>query len=129
DEFAETVVNAEGQRLTEALIQLLTNAVQHTADGVRISEGYRMHGARVWLWVSDSGSGVNADDASRIFDRFQRGQRSRSREGAGLGLGIVRSIAEAHGGTARVDTALVDTAEDQGATFVIDIPAVEEEHT
>lgn len=131
DEFAETVVYADGQRLTQALMQLLTNAVQHTADGDRIAVGSRLHGSRLWLWVSDNGSGVNADDASRIFDRFQRGQRSRSREGAGLGLAIVRSIAEAHGGTARVDTALVDTAEAQGATFVIDIPAhaVEEEHT
>ena len=72
----------------------------------------------VSLWVHDSGPGVPVDQAQRIFERFIRGRPATDGSGAGLGLSIVRAIAEAHGGTARLDAAAAD-----GARFVIELPA------
>jgi len=70
------------------------------------------------LWVTDSGPGVPVADSERIFERFARAGVARRRsEGAGLGLSIVRAIAEAHGG--RVE---LDTRPGAGATFTLLIP-------
>lgn len=118
DEFAESGVRADGQRLRQALMQLLTNAVQHTQAGDGIAIGSRITDDRLRLWVRDTGSGINAQDVHRVFERFQRGSRARRGEGAGLGLAIVRSIAEAHGGTVHADS-----TPDEGSVFVLDLPA------
>jgi signal transduction histidine kinase len=117
-ELAETTTLADGQRLTQALLQLAANAVQHTGDGDRISIGSVAAGGRVRLWVSDTGSGIAPEDLERIFERFARGSEPRRSEGAGLGLTIVRTIAQAHGGVVRVDSEL-----GRGATFTLDLPA------
>ena len=78
------------------------------------------------MWVSDEGIGVSQDEAARIFGRFHRGEAARhpdaARPGAGLGLAIVRSIAEAHHGTA-----WVRSSEGEGATFGLTIPAPDED--
>jgi two-component system OmpR family sensor kinase len=68
--------------------------------------------------VADTGSGIALDDRERIFERFARGSEERRSEGAGLGLAIVRTITQAHGGVVRVDS-----APGQGATFTLDLPA------
>lgn len=115
---AEGIVVADGQRLTQALMQLAANAVQHTIDGDRIAIGSELSADRLRLWVSDTGRGVAPVDAPHVFERFRRGQGSCREDGAGLGLSIVASIAEAHGGVAR----LVDRP-GPGATFVLDLPA------
>jgi two-component system, OmpR family, sensor kinase len=119
DETADAVVIADGQRLTQALMQLVANAVRHTQPGDRIAVGSRVRDGQVTLWVSDAGSGVPAGDAERIFDRFARGDDQARSEGAGLGLSIVRSIARAHGGDARL-------AEQSGpgARFELTLPEV-----
>ena len=71
------------------------------------------------LWVADSGPGIPPADRDRIFDRFHRaGDGRRRSDGAGLGLAIVRAIAEAHGG--RVE---LDSREGAGSTFTLVIPA------
>jgi signal transduction histidine kinase len=67
--------------------------------------------------VADAGEGVPADDRARVFDRFYRGASSRARPGAGLGLYLVRMIAEAHGG----DVALTSKPH-KGSTFTIRLP-------
>ena len=74
---------------------------------------------RAVLAVRDEGPGIAPEHAEHIFDRFYRADASRTREsgGTGLGLAIVASIAEAHGGTARVETAL-----GRGSTFSIELP-------
>jgi hypothetical protein len=95
-------VIADGQRLTQALIQFVSNAVRHTDDGDRIAVGSSHAGGFVSLWVDDSGTGVEPADAAHIFERFRRGVHQRRVDGAGLGLSIVQSIATAHGGTARL---------------------------
>ena len=117
-EVAETVILADGQRLTQALLQLAANAVQHTGDGDRIAIGSTTSGGRVRLWVSDTGPGIAPEDHERIFERFARGSEPRRSDGAGLGLTIVRTIVQAHGGVVRVDS-----APGQGATFTLELPA------
>jgi two-component system, OmpR family, sensor kinase len=111
-------LTADRQRLTQAVMQLAQNAVQHTGHGDRIALGSSIAGAQARLWVADSGPGIAADERERIFDRFHRSELGRRRsDGAGLGLSIVRAIAEAHGG--RVE---LDTREGAGATFTLIIP-------
>jgi signal transduction histidine kinase len=117
DAVADAVVAADGQRLTQALLQLIANAVRHTEDGDRISVGTRVDPDAVRLWVADSGPGVPAADRARIFGRFARGSRPAGHDGAGLGLAIVQSIAVAHGG--RV---LLESPPGAGATFVVELP-------
>ncbi len=118
DAVAEGRVLADGQRLTQALVQLVANAVQHTEQGDRIAIGSQLVDDRMRLWVSDTGEGVNPADAPHIFDRFRRGSGASRPHGGGLGLSIVRSIAEAHGGQVH----LVDRP-GPGATFLLDLPA------
>lgn len=117
DETADAVIVADGQRLTQALMQLVANAVRHTKDGDRIAVGSRVEAGRVLLWVADSGAGVKAADAERIFERFARGDDQPRTDGAGLGLSIVRSIARAHGGDVRLAS-----QDAPGARFELTLP-------
>jgi signal transduction histidine kinase len=115
---AEARLVADRQRLTQAVMGLAANAVQHTGKGDPIWLGSEVLGDEARLWVRDTGPGVAYDDRERIFERFARASDSRRRsEGAGLGLAIVRAIAEAHGG--RVTLASRPGA---GATFTLVIP-------
>lgn len=112
-------LTADRQRLTQAVMNLARNAVEQTTEGDRITLGSELSGGWVRLWVRDSGPGVSPADAERIFERFSRAQRApRRSEGAGLGLAIVRSIAEAHGGRVTLDS-----PPGSGALFTIVIPA------
>jgi len=122
DAVAEQVIHADGQRLTQALMQLASNAVRHTVRGDEIGVGSAVRGDRVRLWVRDTGEGIAPGDQARIFDRFARGPAGRrGTEGAGLGLAIVRRIAEAHGGSVGLASDL-----GRGATFTMDLPLVTE---
>ena len=116
-EVAEATILADGQRLTQALLQLAANAVQHTGDGDRISFGSAAASGRVRLWVSDTGVGIAQEDQERIFERFARGSVPRRSDGAGLGLTIVRTITKAHGGVVRLDS-----TPGRGATFTLELP-------
>ncbi|GAA0998411.1 HAMP domain-containing sensor histidine kinase [Acrocarpospora macrocephala] len=119
EEVAEERVLADRQRLTQALVQLTANAVRHTRVGDLVAVGSSVRDGLVRLWVRDSGPGVPAEDRERIFERFVRGG-SRTGEGAGLGLAIVRSIAESHGGTVKVEE-----SPGGGALFVMKFPCKE----
>ena len=115
---AEALLHADRQRLTQAVIGLAQNAVQHTGDGDPIWLGCAVNGREARLWVRDAGPGVPFADQERIFERFARAQASRRRsEGAGLGLAIVRAIADAHGGRVELRSQPGD-----GATFTVVIP-------
>ncbi len=93
---------ADGARLRQILLALLDNARRYAAAGgiVRIETGSDRDGA--FLRVLDNGPGIAAEDAERLFQRFWRADDSRSRDsgGTGLGLAVVKAIAEAHGGRA-----------------------------
>lgn len=106
------------QRLTQAVMQLAQNAAQHTTDGDPITLGSALADDHARFWVSDSGPGVAPEDTERIFARFGRATSSRRRsQGAGLGLSIVRAIAEAHQG--RVE---LRSRPGEGATFTLVVP-------
>lgn len=107
------------QRVTQALLQLVANAVAHTVPGDTIAVGGRIgRGNRVLLWVRDTGAGIDPSLLERIFDRFTRGDSARrSGSGSGLGLAIVQRIAIAHGGTVTVES-----APGRGSTFTMDLP-------
>jgi signal transduction histidine kinase len=114
----EALLRADRHRLTQAVIGLAQNAAQHTAEGDPVWLGSAANGREARLWVRDTGPGVPRAEQERIFERFARAQASRRRsEGAGLGLAIVRAIAEAHGG--RVE---LSSRPGAGATFTIVIP-------
>jgi two-component system phosphate regulon sensor histidine kinase PhoR len=93
-------------RLTEALVNLLDNAVKYTPEGgtITVEAAARDDGAEIV--VTDTGIGIPPKELSRIFERFYRVDRARSREpgGTGLGLSIVKHIIEAHGGRIVVDS-------------------------
>lgn len=117
---AQGRIVADRQRLTQALMQLADNAVNHTQEGQLIALGSALADGEVRFWVRDSGPGIANEDRERIFERFSRGRNTRrtSSDGAGLGLAIVRAIAEAHRGRLEVESPV-----GQGAKFVLFIPA------
>jgi signal transduction histidine kinase len=118
EQVARGRVVADRQRLTQALIQLAQNAAAYTVDSDPIALGSELRDGEVRLWVRDSGPGIPPEDQERIFRRFSRGRGGRrSSESAGLGLAIVRAIAEAHHG--RVE---VESRPGEGATFTMVIP-------
>lgn len=116
DEGAHVVAVADGQLLTQAMLQLALNACQHTRDGTAVHIGSRVDDGWIRLWVHDRGPGVPLEDVERIFERFVKGPHRR--EGSGLGLSIVSAIAQAHGGHARMAPGT------SGARFEIFIPLV-----
>jgi signal transduction histidine kinase len=111
------VVRGDRQRLTQAVMNLIRNAFEHAGPAVNVTLGASANGTWTRIWVGDDGPGIPPDERQRLFERFARGRSGRRRtEGAGLGLSIVKAIAEGHGG--RVD---LETGE-QGSTFAIVIP-------
>ncbi len=114
----EAVLVADRQRLTQAVMGLAQNAVQHTHEGAVIELGSARNGHEARVWVRDSGPGIAPRDQERVFERFARASaRARRSEGAGLGLAIVRAIAEAHGGRVELESRL-----GHGSTFTLVLP-------
>ena len=111
------VIVADRQRLTQALVQLALNAARHAPGTEPICLGSSVRDGEAHFWVRDRGPGIAPADLERIFERFGRGTSSARADGAGLGLPIVRSIAEAHHG--RVDVA---SRPGEGATFTLVVP-------
>jgi signal transduction histidine kinase len=105
-------------RLTQAVANLLDNAVKYTAAGGRVRVVVAGGARNVEITVSDTGVGIPADELPQIWDRLFRGDRSRSQRGLGLGLSLVRAIVEAHGGKAEVRS-----TPGQGSIFTIRLPA------
>jgi two-component system OmpR family sensor kinase len=113
------ILVADQQRLTQAVMNLATNAVRHTREGETIWIGSSLVGGKARLWVRDDGPGIEPAEQARIFQRFARARRAAnpSGDGAGLGLAIVKAIAEAHGGKVELDS-----RPGVGATFTIVVP-------
>ena len=112
-------VQGDDHRLRQVVGNLLANARLHTPPGTPVHVSLRAAGDRVRLEVADEGPGLAPEEAARIFERFYRADkaRTRARGGSGLGLSIVAAVAEAHGG--RVS---VDTSPGAGARFVVELP-------
>lgn len=112
-------VIGDADKLTEVLINLIENAIKYTPDGGRITVETRTGEGAVEIAISDTGIGIPSKEIPRIFERFYRIDRARSREigGTGLGLSIVKHIVEAHGG--RVS---VESQSGKGSRFVVTLP-------
>lgn len=119
DATSPVVVRADEQRLVQAVLQLVSNAIRHTRPGDDIGIGCSVDQDQAHLWVRDTGDGVPLADQERIFERFERGSRPdhADGDGSGLGLSIVSAVAAAHGGAVRVWS-----TPGAGATFCIDLP-------
>jgi PAS domain S-box-containing protein len=114
-----TVV-ADGERVRQILLNLLTNAVKFTAPGGRVSISCETTRRRVAIHVRDSGRGIPAELVQKIFDPFFQAERKKnesSQQGVGLGLAISRDLAVAMGGDLTVETTL-----GHGSTFTLRLP-------
>ena len=110
------IVSADAARLRQIIDNLISNALQHTPAGTPVTVTVAGEAGHGQLTVADIGPGLSAAQASRVFERFYRTDRARSRAsgGTGLGLSIVAALVAAHGGTVTVDT-----APGRGAAFCI----------
>jgi two-component system sensor histidine kinase SenX3 len=112
-------VSGDRRQLVSALGNLVENAVKYSESGSAVQVRVRVEGTVAELMVADNGIGIPASDHDRIFERFYRVDKARSRDtgGTGLGLSIVRHVATNHGGEV-----LVSSQEGEGSTFVLRIP-------
>ncbi len=112
-------ITADRTRLARAVGNLLDNAVKFTPSGGQVTVSARKSESWVVIEVQDTGEGIAREDLARVFERFYRADRVRSRTGgAGIGLAIVKHTAEAHGGSAEAYS-----KEGQGSTFTIRLPS------
>jgi len=121
---AGLLVMANRRDLGSALANLVDNAIKYSEPGAAVSVGAARRGNRACLWVRDQGIGIPRRDQERIFERFYRVDRARSRStgGTGLGLAIVRHVAAYHGGDVTVES-----VEGEGSLFTLCIPAADQE--
>jgi len=117
---ALTIANGDRRQLVSAIYNLLENATKYSDPGSPIAVSTRLAGDHVEIEVRDHGHGIPARDLERIFERFYRVDRARSRDtgGTGLGLAIVRHVAANHAGDCRVAS-----REGEGSTFTLSLPA------
>ncbi len=122
NDLPELAANGDVNRLDQVLANLVDNAIKYgRAEGsVRVG-GEKLDDGRLEIFVRDDGPGIPAESLDRVFERFYRVDKARSRDqgGTGLGLSIVKHIVQAHGGEVRVESEL-----GKGATFFFTVPAV-----
>jgi two-component system phosphate regulon sensor histidine kinase PhoR len=99
-----------------AVINLVDNALKYAPEGKRVSVVVRAISGGAEVQVTDQGPGIAPEDRKRIFDRFVRGKSAAGKQvrGSGIGLSLVKHIAEAHGGSIRIEN-----AEPHGAIFTL----------
>jgi PAS domain S-box-containing protein len=119
----ESLISGDEARLQQVIWNLLSNAIKFTLRGGRVTVTLRRHESQFEIDVSDTGEGIEPAVLPYVFDRFRQGDSgtTRTHQGLGLGLAIVRHIVELHGG--RVDVA--SPGKGQGATFMISLPFVQ----
>ena len=119
DDASNQRVNADREAIHQVFANLIENALKYAASGNRIVLGARPSDAAVEFFVRDFGPGIASEHLGRLFERFYRVDKARSREsgGTGLGLAIAKHIVMAHGGTIRAESEL-----NHGATFVFTLP-------
>jgi two-component system heavy metal sensor histidine kinase CusS len=113
----ETTFVADEMLFERAVNNLVENAVRHTAAGGSVEITVANRGASSEVSVKDNGSGIGAEHLPRVFDRFYRADPARSSEGVGLGLALVKSIMDLHGGSPRIES-----EPGQGTTVTLSFP-------
>jgi len=120
-EIDQVLVCGDQDRLKQVIVNLVGNAIKYTPEGGEVLVGLSKTGTQAKLVVSDTGPGIPADDLPHVFERFYRGEKSRTRskdgKGFGLGLSIAFWIVRNHDG--RIE---VDSKEGQGTTFCVWLP-------
>ena len=116
---AALVVDGDPERLHQVLANLVANAIRHAPPGSAVLVSAAGDNGSARLEVSDSGPGIPADEAERVFERFYRSDHARAASdgGSGLGLAIARWVVDLHGGTIRAEQ-----AEPQGCRIVVELP-------
>jgi two-component system phosphate regulon sensor histidine kinase PhoR len=119
---ADLEVHADGDRLQQTLLNLIDNAIKYGRSEGAVVVGAKGEDGKVIVWVKDDGPGIPAESLDRVFERFYRVDRARSREqgGTGLGLAIVKHIVQSHGGEVWVESVV-----GQGATFYFTLPSMQ----
>ena len=109
------MAHANRDQIEQVLINLLDNAIKYTPNGGRVDIRAEESGDLLTVHVSDTGIGIMSQDLPRVFERFYRVDKARSRQsgGTGLGLAIVKHIVETHGGSVTVQSEY-----GRGTTFV-----------
>jgi len=116
----ELTAVADANRLDQVFANLVDNAIKYgKANGSVTVGGQKLAGGRLEIFVQDDGPGIPAESLDRVFERFYRVDKARSRDqgGTGLGLSIVKHIVHAHGGEVRVASEL-----GKGSTFYFTLP-------
>jgi signal transduction histidine kinase len=98
------VVEADERRLKQALFNLVSNAIKFTPPDGAIRLAARREDGRIELSVADTGIGIPSADQERVFEKFERGNPQGRQSGAGLGLSLVKSLIELHGGTVEIES-------------------------
>src|SRR5216684_2882904 len=111
-------IEADERRLKQALFNLVSNAVKFTPSGGSVRLDARLDDGDLILAVSDTGAGIPAADQERVFDKFERGNPYSRESGAGLGLSLVKSLIELHGGSVAIDS-----EPGSGTTILCRLPA------
>lgn len=118
------LVNGDEAQLRVLIRNLLDNAIRYTDEGGKVNIEVRTEGDDATLCVTDDGIGIPLEAQSRVFERFYRVDKARSRDrgGTGLGLAIVKHVAESHGGIVELRSEL-----GRGSTFIARFPAAKEQ--
>jgi signal transduction histidine kinase len=111
-------IEADERRLKQALFNLISNAMKFTPAGGSVRLEARLEDGDLIFAVSDTGVGIPAADQERVFDKFERGNPHSRDSGAGLGLSLVKSLIELHGGSITIDS-----EPDSGTTILCRLPA------
>jgi signal transduction histidine kinase len=110
-------IKGDIQRLQRLIANLLDNALKYTLPGGNVAVTLKIHAETAVISVTDTGIGISEKELPRIFERFYRGDQSRTQTGTGLGLSLAKAIALAHGGSVTVSSTL-----GAGSTFTLVLP-------
>ncbi|MEJ7698151.1 MAG: ATP-binding protein [Pyrinomonadaceae bacterium] len=118
----DTFVFADAVRLEQMLTNLIDNAIKFNSNAGSVTASHSVNDSKNVISIVDTGEGISGEHLQRIFERFYRTDRARSREigGTGLGLAIVKHLARLHGGEISVASIL-----GKGTTFSIELPSGE----
>ncbi len=117
------VAELDARRIEQAVENVLTNAVKFTPRGGSVTVRVAGDGGRAVISISDTGVGMSAEDKQRVFDRFYRASTARENavQGIGVGLSIVKSIVDAHGGEITIES-----EQGRGTTIGLSLPRTRE---